>query len=143
MHASKIIQDVEKKYLRTDIPTFRAGDTVGVHAKIKEGGKERIQYVEGVVIKRSGKGSTKTFTLRKISDGGIGVELIYPLASDAVTKIEVKSQGDVRRARLYYLRELTGKASRLKSKDTMMTAPAPKAATPAKTKIKAEASAAK
>ncbi len=138
MHTSKIIQAVEKKFLRTDLPEFRAGDTLGVHAKIKEGGKERIQYVEGVVIKRSGQGSTKTFTLRKISDG-IGVEIIYPLASDNVTKIDVVSQGDVRRARLYYLRELTGKAARLKTKDTMNAADAAKV----KSKVAAKAAAAK
>lgn len=119
MHTTKLILDVEKKYLRTDLPSFRSGDTVIVHAKIKEGGKERIQYIEGIVIKKSGKGSTKTFTLRKISDGGIGVEIIYPISSDSVTKIEVVSKGDVRRARLYYLRERTGKAARVKNKDVM------------------------
>lgn len=115
MHANKDIQAVEKKLLRTNLPTFRSGDTVRVHARIKEGGKERIQYVEGVVIRKSGQGATKTFTLRKISDG-IGVELIYPEASANVANIEVVSRGDVRRSRLYYLRGLTGKAARLKEK---------------------------
>ena len=115
MHASKEIQAVEKKYARTNLPEFRSGDTVRVHARIKEGGKERIQYVEGVVIRKSGKGATKTFTLRKISDG-IGVEIIYPMASNNVANIEVVSRGDVRRSRLYYLRGLTGKAARLKEK---------------------------
>lgn len=114
MHASKEVQAVEKKYAR-NLPEFRPGDTVRVHARIKEGGKERIQYVEGVVIRRSGNGSTKTFTLRKISDG-IGVEIIYPLASTNVANIEVVTRGDVRRSRLYYLRGLTGKAARLKEK---------------------------
>lgn len=114
MHASKEVQLVEKKMAR-DLPEFRSGDTVRVHARIKEGGKERIQYVEGVVIRRSGHGATKTFTLRKISDG-IGVELIYPLASSNVANIEVVTRGDVRRSRLYYLRGLTGKAARLKEK---------------------------
>lgn len=116
MHASKEVQIVEKQYLRTNLPEFRSGDTIRVHARIKEGGKERIQYVEGVVIRKSGKGATKTFTLRKISDG-IGVELIYPIASQNVANIEVVSHGNVRRSRLYYLRGLTGKAARLKSKD--------------------------
>jgi large subunit ribosomal protein L19 len=114
MHASKEVQAVEKKYAR-NLPEFRSGDTVRVHARIKEGGKERIQYVEGVVIRKSGKGTTKTFTLRKISDG-IGVELIYPIASGNVANIEVISRGDVRRSRLYYLRGLTGKAARLKER---------------------------
>jgi large subunit ribosomal protein L19 len=118
MHASKEVQAVEKKYLRDNLPEFRSGDTVRVHARIKEGGKERIQYVEGVVIRKTGNGSTKTFTLRKISDG-IGVELIYPLTSNTVANIEVVSRGDVRRSRLYYLRGLSGKAARLKEKATV------------------------
>jgi large subunit ribosomal protein L19 len=125
MHASKEVQLIEKKYQRT-LPEFRSGDTIRVHARIKEGGKERIQYVEGVVIRRSGNGTTKTFTLRKISDG-IGVELIYPLASTNVANIEVVSRGDVRRSRLYYLRGLTGKAARLKEKVGADEAGAPKA----------------
>lgn len=118
MHAFKEVQLVEEKYKRTDLPEFRTGDTVRVHAKIKEGGKERIQIVEGVVIRKSGKGITKTFTLRKIS-GGIGVEIIYPFSSNRVSKIDVITQGDVRRSRLFFLRDLTGKAARLKSKDRM------------------------
>ncbi len=117
MHANKDILAVEKKMLRDNLPSFRAGDTVRVHARIKEGSKERIQYVEGVVIRKSGNGATKTFTLRKISDG-IGVEIIYPLASGNVVNIEVVTRGDVRRARLFYLRGLTGKAARLKEKVT-------------------------
>jgi large subunit ribosomal protein L19 len=115
MHAGKEILAVEAKMIRTNLPEFRSGDTVRVHARIKEGGKERIQYVEGVVIRRSGNGATKTFTLRKISDG-IGVEIIYPINSANVANIEVISRGDVRRSRLYYLRGLTGKAARLKEK---------------------------
>ncbi|MGZ3713733.1 MAG: 50S ribosomal protein L19, partial [Bdellovibrionota bacterium] len=108
MHASKEVQAVEKQYIRTNLPEFRAGDTIRVHARIKEGaGKERIQYVEGVVIRKAGKGATKTFTLRKIS-GGIGVEIIYPINSKNVANIELLSSGDVRRARLFYLRGLTG-----------------------------------
>lgn len=119
MHASKEVQAVEKKYARTNLPEFRAGDTVRVHARIKEGGgKERIQYVEGVVIRKSGHGTTRTFTLRKIS-GGIGVEIIYPISSKNVANIELVSSGDVRRARLFYLRGLTGKAAKLKNKEVM------------------------
>lgn len=120
MHASKEVQAIEKKYARTNLPEFRAGDTVRVHARIKEGEKERIQYVEGVVIRKQGKGTTRTFTLRKIS-GGIGVEIIYPISSKNVSNIEVVSQGDVRRARLFYLRGLTGKAAALKKKETKVT----------------------
>lgn len=116
MHASKEILAVEKKFIKDTLPTFRTGDTIRVHARIKEGAKERIQYIEGVVIKKTGHGITKTFTLRKISDG-IGVEMIFPLNSPTVANIEVVSQGDVRRSRLFYLRGLTGKAARLKSKD--------------------------
>jgi large subunit ribosomal protein L19 len=122
MHASKEVLAVEKKFQREKLPEFRSGDTVRVHARIKEGGKERIQYVEGVVIRKSGNGITKTFTVRKMS-GGIGVELIYPLASRTVANVEVVSRGDVRRSRLYYLRGLTGKAARLKSKDAMGEGP--------------------
>lgn len=118
MHANKEIQAIEKKLERTNLPSFRSGDTVRVHARIKEGGKERIQYVEGVVIRRAGNGVTRTFTLRKISDG-IGVEIIYPLNSATVANIEVVNNGDVRRSKLYYLRGLTGKAAKLKSKDTI------------------------
>lgn len=125
MHANKEIQAVEKSITRSALPEFRSGDTVRVHARIKEGGKERIQYIEGVVIRKSGQGATKTFTLRKMSDG-IGVELIYPMMSANVASIEVVAKGDVRRARLFYLRGLTGKASRIKEKVTAATAPAAK-----------------
>lgn len=124
MHASKEVLAVEKKLARDNLPEFRSGDTVRVHARIKEGaGKERIQYIEGIVIRRSGHGVTKTFTLRKIS-GGIGVELIYPLNSATVANIEVISQGNVRRSRLFYLRGLTGKAANVKKKDALVTASA-------------------
>lgn len=117
MHASKEVQAVEKKFLRDNLPEFRSGDTIRVHAKIKEGGKERIQYIEGVVIRKQGNGVTKTFTLRKMSDG-VGVEIIYPINSTNVSNIEVITRGDVRRSRLFYLRGLTGKAARLKSRDS-------------------------
>lgn len=123
MHASKEVQAVEKKFLRTNLPEFRSGDTVRVHAKIKEGNKERIQYIEGVVIRKQGNGVTKTFTLRKISDG-VGVEIIYPINSTNVANIEVVSRGDVRRSRLFYLRGLTGKAARVKSRDSKVGAEA-------------------
>ena len=127
MHASKEVQAIEKNMLRTNLPEFRTGDTVIVHSRIKEGGKERIQFIEGVVIRKQGKGSTKTFTIRKISDG-IGVELIYPTTSPTVANIEVKSHGAVRRSRLFYLRSLTGKAAKLKSKDGLAAQQAAKAA---------------
>jgi len=101
--------------IRSDIPEFGPGDTVAVHAKVIEGDKERIQVFEGVVIKRKGRGIDATFTVRKISDG-IGVERIFPLHSPRITKIERKRAGKVRRAKLYYLRGLKGKASRIEEK---------------------------
>ena len=104
-------QTVEKKQL----PSFKAGDTVSVHYKIREGNKERIQVYQGVVIQRNSTGNTETFTVRKVSNG-IGVERIFPINSPNIDKIEVNSHGKVRRAKLYYLRALTGKAARIKSK---------------------------
>jgi len=110
-----IIEALEKEQMRTDIPDFRPGDTVNVHARIKEGEKERIQVFKGVVIrKRNGK-TGATFTVRKISYG-VGVEKIFPLHSPLVDKIEIITRGRVRRARLYYLRKLRGKAARIKEK---------------------------
>lgn len=106
---------VEKPNLRKDLPPFRVGDTVRVHAKIKEGEKERIQVFEGVVIRRKGGSSAETFTVRKVSNG-VGVERIFPLQSPLVTMVEIKSRGFVRRSRLYYLRDLSGKKARLISK---------------------------
>ena len=100
---------------RRDLPPFKAGDTVRVHVKIREGDKERIQVFEGVVISRRGGGHTATFTVRKVSSG-VGVERVFPIESPWVTKVEIKSRGHVRRARLYYLRNLSGKKSRLRSK---------------------------
>ena len=97
------------------LPSFKAGDTVSVHYKIREGNKERIQVYQGVVIQRNSAGATETFTVRKVSNG-IGVERIFPINSPNIDKIEVNSHGKVRRAKLYYLRELTGKAARIKSK---------------------------
>jgi len=104
-------QSVEKK----QTPEFKAGDTVSVHYKIREGNKERIQVYQGVVIQRNSAGSNETFTVRKVSNG-IGVERIFPINSPNIDKVEVNSRGKVRRAKLFYLRELTGKAARIKSK---------------------------
>jgi large subunit ribosomal protein L19 len=96
-------------------PSFKAGDTVSVHYKIKEGAKERIQVYQGVVIQRNSVGVSETFTVRKVSNG-IGVERIFPANSPNIDKVEVNSHGKVRRSKLYYLRALTGKAARIKSK---------------------------
>jgi large subunit ribosomal protein L19 len=111
----KTMDLVEQGTLRRDLPPFRPGDTVRVHVKVKEGDKERIQVYEGVVIRRRQGGASATFTVRKISYG-VGVERIFPVESPIVDKVEIKSRGHVRRARLYYLRELKGKAARLRSK---------------------------
>jgi large subunit ribosomal protein L19 len=107
---------VEKEYaVKNDYPKFAAGDTVTVHYKIKEGNKERIQQYRGVVIQRSGEQHTETFTVRKMS-GNIGVERIFPVSSPFIDKIEVNKHGKVRRARIYYLRNLTGKKARIREK---------------------------
>jgi len=109
------IEALEREQMRLDIPEFRAGDTVKVHAKIKEGDKERIQIFQGVVIrKRKGKMGA-TFTVRKVSYG-IGVERIFPVHSPNIDKVEIVSRGKVRRGRLYYMRQLKGKAARIKEK---------------------------
>jgi large subunit ribosomal protein L19 len=100
---------------RRDLPPFRPGDTVRVHVSITEGDKQRIQVFEGVVIRRRGRGPSATFTVRKISYG-VGVERIFVTEAPSVTKVEIKARGHVRRARLYYLRELRGKKARLRSK---------------------------
>lgn len=105
-----IIVALEQEQIRKDRPDFRPGDTVRVHAKVVEGGKERIQLFEGIVIRRSGGGLRETFTVRKISYS-VGVEKTYPVHSPRVDKIEVVRRGLVRRARLYYLRNLVGKAA--------------------------------
>ena len=110
-----VIEAIEREQMRLDIPDFRAGDTVKVHAKIKEGDKERIQVFQGVVVrKRKGKMGA-TFTVRKVSYG-IGVERIFPLHSPNIDRVEIVSKGKVRRARLYYMRQLKGKAARIKEK---------------------------
>jgi large subunit ribosomal protein L19 len=101
--------------VQQEYPEFKAGDTITVHYKIKEGDKERIQMFRGVVIQRRGDGNTATFTVRKIS-GGIGVERIFPVFSPFIDHIELNKKGSVRRARIYYLRGLTGKKARIKEK---------------------------
>jgi large subunit ribosomal protein L19 len=106
---------VEQASLRRDLPPFRVGDAVRVHAKIREGEKERIQIFEGVVTRRKGGGNAESFTVRKISNG-VGVERTFPVQSPLVEKIVIKSRGFVRRSRLYYLRDLSGKKARLHSK---------------------------
>jgi len=109
------LQQVETAYIRQSPPDFRPGDTVRVHVRVVEGDKERIQVFQGVVIGRRGGGTRETFTVRKIS-GGVGVERIFPLHSPNVDKIEVVRRGKVRRAKLYYLRELRGKAARIEER---------------------------
>ena len=110
-----IIEILEKEQLRSDIPAFGAGDTVRVHARIVEGTRERIQVFEGVVIGRQGTGVRETFTVRRIASG-VGVERLFPVHSPRIAKIEVTRRGIVRRAKLYYLRGLTGKAARIREK---------------------------
>lgn len=112
MRQNQLIEKVTAGQLRNDIPDFRAGDTVRVNALIVEGSRERVQVFEGVVIKRHGAGISATYTVRKISNG-IGVERTFPLHSPRVEKIEVVRYGRVRRAKLYYLRERTGKGARI------------------------------
>ncbi len=110
-----IIEVLEQEQLRSDIPEFRAGDTVKVHAKIVEGNRERVQVFEGVVISRSGSGVRENFTVRRVSYG-VGVERTFPVHSPRIEKIEVARRGIVRRAKLYYLRNLTGKAARIRER---------------------------
>ena len=109
------IDQIESAYLRDDIPDFAPGDSVRVHVRVIEGGKERVQVYEGVVIGRSGGGNRETFTVRKISFG-VGVERIFPVHAPIIQKLEVTRRGDVRRAKLYYLRDRVGKATRIKEK---------------------------
>lgn len=113
MRQNALLEKLVADQLRTDIPEFRAGDSVRVHARIVEGSRERVQMFEGVVIKRKGTGIQATYTVRKISNG-VGVERTFPLHSPRVDKIEVTRHGRVRRARLYYLRALHGKAARIR-----------------------------
>ena len=110
-----IINVLEQEQLRSDIPDFRAGDTVRVHVKVVEGSRERIQMFEGLVIKRQGGGIRETFTVRRIASG-VGVERAFPVHSPRLEKIDLLRRGIVRRAKLYYLRNLTGKAARIREK---------------------------
>ena len=111
----KTLDSVDAASLRDDIPEFRAGDTVKVHVKVVEGNKTRVQVFQGVVIARSGSGASETYTVRKVSYG-VGVERTFPLHSPIVEKIEVVTRGDVRRAKLYYLRGLRGKAAKIRER---------------------------
>ena len=108
-----ILKSVSEAQLRDDVPKFEAGDTVRVHVRVVEGEKERIQLFEGVVIQRRGAGIHATFTVRKISTGGVGVERIFPLHTPRIAKIEVLRRGKVRRSKIYYLRDLRGRAARI------------------------------
>jgi large subunit ribosomal protein L19 len=115
VHIMNLIETLEQEQVKSNIPNFRPGDTVKVHVKVIEGTRERIQIFEGVVLRRRGTGLSETFTVRRISYG-IGVERTFPLHSPKIDKIEVVKQGRVRRARLYYLRKLRGKAARIKER---------------------------
>ncbi|GAP00031.1 50S ribosomal protein L19 [Fructobacillus ficulneus] len=115
MRQNNILEKLTSNQLRNDVPEFRAGDSVRVHARIVEGSRERVQLFEGVVIKRKGAGIQATYTVRKISSG-VGVERTFPLHSPRVDKIEVTRLGRVRRAKLYYLRALQGKAARIRER---------------------------
>ncbi len=106
---------IEKKFIRNDLPEFRPGDNVKVHVKVREGNRERIQVFEGIVIARQKGGLRENFIVRKIS-GGVGVERIFPLHCPSIDRIEVVRKGLVRRAKLYYLRKLSGKAARIKER---------------------------
>lgn len=107
----------EQALIKEDVPNFRAGDRVNVHYRVREGEKERIQQFEGDVISRKGSGANQTFMVRKISFGNIGVERIFPLNSPYIAKIEIVKEGDVKRSKLYYLRDRSGKSARIKEKD--------------------------
>src|SRR5713101_4436263 len=113
MHTA--IAELEKAQLRSDIPAFRPGDTLKVHVRVKEGSRSRIQVFQGVVIRRQGGGVRETFTVRKVSFG-VGVERTFPVHTPVIDKIEIVTRGDVRRAKLYYLRDLRGKAAKIKEK---------------------------
>ena len=115
-YTTDLMKSITQEYERNDIPAFGIGDTVRVHIKIKEGNRERIQVFEGFVLKRQNGGISETFTVRKISNG-VGVEKTFPLHSPKIEKVEIVRRGDVRRAKLNYMRQRTGKAARIKSKD--------------------------
>ena len=111
-----VLKAVTQEYIKSDIPAFNVGDTVKVHVKIKEGNRERIQIFEGFVLKRQNGGIGETFTVRRIASG-VGVEKTFPIHSPLVEKIEVVRHGKVRRARLHYMRERTGKSAKIKSRE--------------------------
>ena len=115
MDVDKLLAEVERPALRQDLPEFRPGDTVRVHVRVREGDKERLQVFEGIVLRRREGGLRSTFTVRKVTYG-VGVERTFPLHSPLLEKIEVIRQGHVRRAKLYYLRELKGKAARIRER---------------------------
>ncbi|WP_428561519.1 MAG: 50S ribosomal protein L19 [Solidesulfovibrio sp. DCME] len=110
-----VIEQLEREQMRLDMPAFRPGDTIKVHLRIIEGEKERIQVFQGAVLRLRKGGVNSTFTVRKVSDG-VGVERVFPMHSPFIERVEVVSQGKVRRSRLYYLRSLRGKAARIKTK---------------------------
>jgi large subunit ribosomal protein L19 len=124
---SKVIETLEQRQLRADVPVFKAGDTVRVHFKVIEGQRQRIQVFEGIVIKRQGAGVRETFTVRKQSFG-VGVERTFPVHSPKIEKIEVQSIGDVNRAKLYYLRGKVGKKARVKVRQQRDRVSSPSAA---------------
>lgn len=115
-----IVEKIRSENLRKDFPDFHPGDTVRVHTKIKEGDKERVQIFEGVVLRRKGHGREASFTVRKVSYG-VGVERIFPLHSPMIAQVEIASRGKVRRAKLYYLRDLSGKKARIEEVSNQAT----------------------
>ena len=131
-----LVSEIGAAAKRTDVPDFRAGDTVKVHVKVIEGTRSRIQVFQGVVIRRHGGGIGETFTVRKVSFG-VGVERTFPLHTPIIDKIEVLTRGDVRRAKLYYLRDLRGKAAKIKEKRVTVVKDGDKAATKTGAKAKA------
>ena len=112
---SKLVEQIEREHMKKDVPDFEPGDTVVVQVRVTEGDRERLQAYEGVVIAKRNRGLNSSFTVRKVSHGE-GVERVFPTHSPAVAEIKVKRRGDVRRAKLYYLRDLSGKAARIKEK---------------------------
>jgi large subunit ribosomal protein L19 len=117
LHPMQITDAVERAQLRDDLPDFRPGDTVKVHVRVVEGSRERIQVFQGAVIRRQGGGLRETFTVRKVSFG-VGVERTFPVHSPSIARVELVTRGDVRRAKLYYLRDRIGKAAKIKEKRT-------------------------
>lgn len=141
--AADLMKAIEKDLLKSDVPQFRVGDTLRVHAKIVEGSKERVQIFEGVVIKKHRRAqATATFTVRKLSYN-IGVERTFPLHSPRIEKIEIVARGDVRRGRLFYLRDLRGKSARIKGRLEMLGGTVPTEAVPTEEAESKEAAASK